>query len=133
MAATAHRTAANHFNSFREHAASDAKKSKEAPKIWENLLKRVSSGRRLAEKQLLVLGGTPESQQEFLESLSTETASTRRQDRQKRPPVANQFALGYTYQDVLDADQEGALVYLIGKILLLIEARHTGSVINLHP
>jgi hypothetical protein len=32
------------------------KKSKEAPKIWENLLKSVSSGRRLAEKQLLVLG-----------------------------------------------------------------------------
>lgn len=25
----------------------------------------------------------------------------------KRPPVANAFALGYTYLDVLDADHEG--------------------------
>jgi len=31
------------------------------------------------------------------------------QDRQssKQPPIANNFALGYTYQDVLDADHEG--------------------------
>lgn len=27
----------------------------------------------------------------------------------KRPPVANSFALGYTYLDVLDADHEGEL------------------------
>lgn len=27
----------------------------------------------------------------------------------KRPPVANAFALGYTYLDVLDADHEGKL------------------------
>jgi hypothetical protein len=25
----------------------------------------------------------------------------------KQPPIANNFALGYTYQDVLDADHEG--------------------------
>lgn len=25
----------------------------------------------------------------------------------KRAPVANRFALGYTYQDILDADQDG--------------------------
>ena len=25
------------------------------------------------------------------------------------PPIANSFALGYTYYDVLDADQEGSL------------------------
>ena len=26
---------------------------------------------------------------------------------EKRPPIANEFALGYTYLDVLDADHEG--------------------------
>lgn len=78
-----------------------------APKIWENLLKSVSSTRQLAEKQLLVLGGTVESQREFLDSLSTESGQTRRQDRQKKAPIANLYALGYTYQDVLDTDQEG--------------------------
>lgn len=52
-------------------------------------------------------GGTPESQREFLESLSG-TEARRNSDRQKMPPVANNFALGYTYYDVLDADQDGA-------------------------
>lgn len=29
--------------------------------------------------------------------------------RTKKPPVASRFALGYTYQDVLDADQDGKI------------------------
>jgi dynein light intermediate chain 1 len=35
--------------------------------------------------------------------------SRKPQDRHgsKQPPVANNFALGYTYHDVLDADHEG--------------------------
>jgi dynein light intermediate chain 1 len=53
-------------------------------------------------------GGTPETQREFLESVSTEGANSRRPpDRGRKPPIANQFALGYTYQDVLDTDHEG--------------------------
>lgn len=52
-------------------------------------------------------GGSTEAQREFLEALSTD--DSRRQDRQssKQPPIANAFALGYTYHDVLDADHEG--------------------------
>jgi dynein light intermediate chain 1 len=49
-------------------------------------------------------GGT---QRDFLESVSTESNSRRPPDRGRKPPVANQFALGYTYQDVLDTDHEG--------------------------
>lgn len=46
-------------------------------------------------------------QKELLETLASD-APKRPQDRHKRQPVvANEFALGYTYQDVLDADQEG--------------------------
>jgi len=46
-------------------------------------------------------------QRDFLESLSNGD-SRRNADRQsKMPPVANSYALGYTYYDVLDADQEG--------------------------
>lgn len=56
-----------------------------------------------------VTGGTPEMQREFLDSVSTDGLNSRRPlDRAKKPPIANQFALGYTYQDVLDADHEGA-------------------------
>lgn len=59
------------------------------------------------------VGGTPESQREFLDTLSADTSdpnvpgTMNERRRGKTPPIANQFALGYTYQDVLDADQEG--------------------------
>ncbi|KAL9101245.1 MAG: hypothetical protein Q9163_003478 [Psora crenata] len=60
----------------------------------------------------MCLGGVPETQKEFLETLSFD-ASKRPQDRRKRKPiVANEFALGYTYQDVLDADHEDILARL---------------------
>ncbi|KAF2680531.1 dynein [Lentithecium fluviatile CBS 122367] len=81
--------------------------------IWKPMLDNISSGKRLPEKSLLVLGGTPETQREFLESVSTDPASNRRPpDRGRKPPVANQFALGYTYQDVLDTDHEDTLARL---------------------
>ncbi len=59
-------------------------------------------------RRLTLVGGTTDSQREFLEALSTDNGM-RTQDRQssKHPPIANNFALGYTYQDVLDADHEG--------------------------
>lgn len=54
-----------------------------------------------------MIGGTPDTQKELIETLASD-APKRPQDRHKRKPViANEFALGYTYQDVLDADQEG--------------------------
>jgi len=52
-------------------------------------------------------GGSPESQREFLDSLSN-SDPRRLIDRQRIPPIANNFALGYTYYDVLDSDQEGS-------------------------
>ncbi|KAF2454170.1 dynein light intermediate chain-domain-containing protein [Lineolata rhizophorae] len=82
--------------------------------IWSSMLDGASSGRRLPAKNVLVLGGTPESQREFLDTLGT----TRRgqqaptADRNRKPPIANQFALGYTYQDVMDADHEDVLARL---------------------
>jgi dynein light intermediate chain 1 len=52
-------------------------------------------------------GGSVDSQREFLEALSSND-QRRNVDRQNnQPPIANSFALGYTYYDVLDADQEG--------------------------
>jgi dynein light intermediate chain 1 len=52
-------------------------------------------------------------QREFLDSISTDGPNNRRPlDRGPKHPIANQFALGYTYQNVLDADQEGA--YIVG-------------------
>ncbi len=54
------------------------------------------------------VGGTVDSQRDFLGALSNNELR-RSLDRldAKIPPVANSFALGYTYYDVLDADQEG--------------------------
>ena len=54
-------------------------------------------------------GGSPDTQKELLETLAAD-APNRPQDRHKRKPaIANEFALGYTYQDVLDSDQEGKI------------------------
>ena len=75
--------------------------------MWSSMLDSVASGKKLPEKNIIVLGGSSETQKEFLETLTSD-APKRPQDRHKRKPVvANEFALGYTYQDVLDADHEG--------------------------
>lgn len=82
----------------------------EKKEIWTTLLDKVASGRKLSEKTLMVLGGTPDSQKEFIEALSQESHNSMRpQDRNKnrKIPIANQFALGYTYQNVYDVDHEG--------------------------
>ncbi|KAF2822973.1 dynein [Ophiobolus disseminans] len=100
---------------MRSHGGHDRPGSRDADKeeIWKPMLDNISSGKRLPEKSLLVLGGTPETQREFLESVSTDSANNRRPpDRGRKPPIANQFALGYTYQDVLDTDHEDTLARL---------------------
>lgn len=77
------------------------------------MLQSTSKGKDLAEKQLIVLGGTPDQQKEFLEQLNPPQDTTRlrfNQNKKHRPaPVSNKYALGYTYHDVLDADQEDVL------------------------
>ncbi|KAI0998006.1 hypothetical protein K3495_g10183 [Podosphaera aphanis] len=86
--------------------------SKTKKDMWSTMLDSVASGRRLPEKTLLVLGGTPELQREFLENLTAEDVkapATQGHQNSRRPPVANDFPLGFTYHDVLDADHEDAL------------------------
>ena len=78
--------------------------------MWSSMLDSVASGKKLPEKNIIVLGGSTETQKEFLETLASD-APKRPQDRHRRKPVvANEFALGYTYQDVLDADHEGTFL-----------------------
>lgn len=96
------------------------------------MLDSVASGKRLPEKNMIVLGmfsarfvsllekkkanavtvgGTPDSQREFLDTLSSDPSDPRLPDERRKgkvAPIANEFALGYTYQDVLDADHEGS-------------------------
>ncbi|KAI9802577.1 MAG: hypothetical protein M1833_001650 [Piccolia ochrophora] len=125
MADTFRRTSAMTQASRLTKAERDARpRSSDGPQkdIWSSLLDSVASGKRLPEKTLLVLGGSPEIQKDFLDSLSSNSPDGRRHsDRQSKrpPPLANQFALGYTYQDVLDADHEDILarvsVYLLSE------------------
>ena len=77
------------------------------------MLNSASKGKDLVEKQLIVLGGTPEQQREFLEHLNPEKARSRFNDRNvKKAPISNRYTLGYTYHDVQDADGEGTLARL---------------------
>lgn len=78
--------------------------------IWSSLLDGVASGKRLPEKNVLVLGGSRDVQKEFLEILGSDNAKKQHERYRKKSSVANEFALGYTYQDVLDADHEGEVV-----------------------
>ncbi|MCJ1404846.1 hypothetical protein MMC11_008072 [Xylographa trunciseda] len=80
--------------------------------MWSGLLDGVGGGKRLPEKTILLLGGSVETQKEFLETLSSDSTKKHQEGYRKMPPVANDFALGYTYQDVLDADQEDTLARL---------------------
>ncbi|GAP82325.1 putative dynein light intermediate chain [Rosellinia necatrix] len=88
--------------------SSEGKKDDQKKDMWSSMLDSVASGKRLPEKNMLVLGGTVDSQREFLEALSS-SGQRRNLDRQHVPPIANNFALGYTYYGVLDADQEDIL------------------------
>ncbi|KAI0019977.1 dynein light intermediate chain-domain-containing protein [Xylariomycetidae sp. FL0641] len=99
---------------------SDGKKDEQKKDMWSSMLDNVASGKRLPEKNILVLGGSVDSQRDFLDQLSN--SDQRRhldRHRDKIPPIANSFALGYTYYDVLDADQEDILarvsLYLLSK------------------
>ncbi|KAI0886260.1 putative motor protein [Annulohypoxylon maeteangense] len=89
---------------------SEGKKDDQKKDMWSSMLDSVASGKRLPEKNLLVLGGSVDSQRDFLEALSSnDTRKNIDRNNQKIPPIANSFALGYTYYNVLDADQEDIL------------------------
>lgn len=88
---------------------SEGKKDEQRKDMWSSMLDSVASGKRLPEKNLLVLGGSVDSQRDFLEALSSNDRRNLDRNNQKTPPIANSFALGYTYYNVLDADQEDIL------------------------
>ncbi|KAK4177311.1 putative dynein 1 light intermediate chain 1 [Triangularia setosa] len=93
-------------------SGSDGKNGEKAEKkdLWSSMLDGVASAKRLPEKNIILLGGTVDSQREFFESLSNnELRRTIDRNASRMPPVANSFALGYTYYDVVDADQEDTL------------------------
>ncbi|KIX98205.1 uncharacterized protein Z520_06285 [Fonsecaea multimorphosa CBS 102226] len=99
-------------SSFRRPGSKDGD-NKQA--IWVPMLNSASKGKDLSEKQLILLGGTPDQQRGFLEQLNPpnhQRARYANNDRRRQPrvaPISNRYALGYTYHDVLDADQEDVL------------------------
>lgn len=89
---------------------SESNKNAEKKDLWSTMLDKAASAQPLPQKNILLLGGTVDSQREFFESLSnSELRRSFDRNGYKVPPVANSFALGYTYYDVLDADQEDIL------------------------
>lgn len=55
-------------------------------------------------------GGTPDLQSEFVDLLCSNHKKPTDHQRTNSLPLANRFALGYIYEDVLDADQEGTFI-----------------------
>ncbi|KAK3337790.1 putative motor protein [Cercophora scortea] len=109
---TSANTNTNRHSTYTTASTGTDSKNGDKKDLWSSMLDSVASAKRLPEKNILILGGTVDSQREFFESLSSsELRRTHALDRQgsRVPPVANSFALGYTYYDVLDADQEDTL------------------------
>ncbi|KAL1310682.1 hypothetical protein AAFC00_000943 [Neodothiora populina] len=89
--------------------------SESRKELWSSLLDNVASGKKTPEKTLLLLGGTSQTQKDFLDSLQQDSRNRVRppdRSRARRVPVANSFALGYTYQDVYDSDHEDVVARL---------------------
>ena len=72
---------------------------------WYEAPTQCSTHRRV----LTVSGSSPSTQRDFLEVLANENRKPQQKGQRSRAPVSNEFALGYTYLDVLDADHEGQL------------------------
>ncbi|TGZ84776.1 hypothetical protein EX30DRAFT_367915 [Ascodesmis nigricans] len=98
------------FNPRPSSALSTTSTEAEKEDMWAFMLSSVASSKRLPQKSILVLGGSEEQQKEFVESLGGEGSAAQRG--KKQAPVANEFALGYTYLDVEDADHEDVLARL---------------------
>lgn len=124
MAAVAHRP-----NALRRQSKRPKSSGEDGKSLWSTLLESVATGKRLPEKTILVLGafpkrshwllhtnsfylgGTVETQTNFTIALSSDPSYRRRpveRSGARKPLIANRFALGYTYQDVLEGDQDGA-------------------------
>lgn len=96
-----------------KHGPARPKSKEENEKsMWSSILDSVPTSKRLPEKNLLVLGGSSQTQKNFLDTLASDVPKKNQDRYKKRPPIANAFALGYTYQDVLDADHEDTLARL---------------------
>ncbi|THX87081.1 hypothetical protein D6D05_02291 [Aureobasidium pullulans] len=85
--------------------------------MWSTLLDKVASGKRLPDKKLIVLGGSQESQRDFVDSLAQQqqqkTTRLRKPDQKNAaPPLATRFGLGYTYHNVFDSDHEDMVARL---------------------
>ncbi|KAL9112721.1 MAG: hypothetical protein Q9227_003024 [Pyrenula ochraceoflavens] len=95
-------------------------KNGEKKNIWNSMLDDVATTKGLPEKQLIVL----DQQREFLDLLNPESSKPPKFTRDHHhhrnssnrkpntPPISNRYALGYTYQDILDADQDDILARL---------------------
>jgi len=76
-------------------------KDSEKQAIWVPCSTAPPKG-KTRRKQLLVLGGTPDQQREFLETLARRRLGLAMgmidENGNKTPPVSNKYALGYTYR-----------------------------------
>jgi dynein light intermediate chain 1, cytosolic len=113
MLATAAPTSAFGRPSSLPRGSRPISKDGEQQQIWIPMLNSASKGKDLTEKHLILLGGSPDQQREFLEHLNPENTRSRfNSSNNTKAKISNRYTLGYTYHDVQDADGEGTLARL---------------------
>ncbi|KAK9246243.1 dynein light intermediate chain-domain-containing protein [Lipomyces tetrasporus] len=80
--------------------------------IWSSLLVSASISKTTTSRTLLLLGGSPTAQKSFIQQIVTSAGSGPYSIKGRPSQIANDFALGYTYLDVFDRDQEDVVLRL---------------------
>ncbi|KAJ2895730.1 hypothetical protein MKZ38_006202 [Zalerion maritima] len=110
---------ANRVSTYTSISSNSEKKDEPKKDMWSTLLDEAATGKQFPQKNLLVLGDTPASQKQFLELLSNhELRQSSGKLKGPIPDIANSFALGNTYYDVVEADQEQDTLARISAYLL---------------
>ncbi|KAK9240031.1 dynein light intermediate chain-domain-containing protein [Lipomyces kononenkoae] len=80
--------------------------------IWSSLLQSASISKATASRTILLLGGSPATQESFIQQIAASAGSGLYVVKGRTSQVANNFALGYVYFDVFDRDQEEIILRL---------------------
>ncbi|KAK9354906.1 dynein light intermediate chain-domain-containing protein [Lipomyces doorenjongii] len=99
--------------------------------IWSSLLESASISKTTTSRTILLLGGSPITQESFIQQIVASAGSGVYSIKRRTSQIANEFALGYVYFDVFDRDQEDVILRLNIYTLSLIYDSYATLIVDL--